>query len=185
MQELCECCRTYITEDEAGRPEKLCSDCRRAWRQIPDLAPSYKLHVLAAAICPDKEEVCKRLGCTPSAHQSGVGNATIRTRVARQELLAVARWAIDTNRVAAPEAFAGYVRPLAPPATNRRTPLRLPAAPATQAPPVPDEGFDVMLSRFQEAKCELDRAQEEAEKALAEFERTGELLLKAGRREEV
>ncbi|MBN1319382.1 MAG: hypothetical protein JXA87_00940 [Thermoleophilia bacterium] len=124
---LCECCSVYLSADEASRGDKLCGDCRRTLAAIESLTPSSRLHVLAAASCPDKEEIARRIGCGVSTHVSGVGNAATRTKISRSRLVSVARWAIVNGKLEKPEGFEDCIPDGSPP-------IR-PGAPAGEADP--------------------------------------------------
>lgn len=100
MSTTCDCC--HAAEATAAG---LCDKCAFHLVTIQDLAPSYKLHVLAAALDHSVKDICRILGKAPSAHGSALSNAVRVSGVARGDLIKTARWGLAHGYLQRPAGF--------------------------------------------------------------------------------
>lgn len=101
MTSRCDCCHGDLEEDQ---PEA-CLSCENTLHAIQCLAPSYKLHILAAALDHSAKDIAHRTGCSAGAHNPALGNATRKTGISRGDLIRVAKWGLRTGRLDKPEGF--------------------------------------------------------------------------------
>lgn len=101
MTRHCEICGADLLDLE----EHVCFACTNVVKAVEGLAPSYKLHILAAALCHSTKEIQHRIGCSASTHGSGLNNAAHATGIKRATLIRAAKWMLRNGRIAKPAGF--------------------------------------------------------------------------------
>lgn len=96
----CDACRV---EHEGTGP--LCEGCEAVRITLDALAESSLTHVLAHALFRSRRDAARRLGCTDTAHGSGVGNIMTRAGHSREALRRIATWGLRTGHYRKPAGF--------------------------------------------------------------------------------
>ncbi len=96
----CQCCHATLAAEA-----ELCDDCQLVLDALGRLTPAMRNHVLASVLVRSARDRAQRMGCSPTACGSALGNAARTTGKTRGTLQAIARWALKAGVYERPEGF--------------------------------------------------------------------------------